>query len=391
MEEAIKIAMSRTWAEINLDSLEKNINILKKLLVNNNTRFLAVCKANAYGQGMIQIAQKCQQCKVDYLAIASIKEAIELRQNGITIPILCLGQTPSDLTEIICEYNITQTIENLEIAKEISENAEKLKKKVKTHIKIDTGMGRIGIYWPEAGNTKKEEKAKITKEISEICHLQGLDIEGIYTHFANADKEEYTKIQINKFKEVLEYLSKEGINIKIAHSSASVGVYKYPEAHFDMGRFGLILYGYASTDTGNKKCNLGLIPVMTVKGRISTIRHLPKGSTVSYGCTYTLKGDSKLAVLPIGYGDGYPRRLGNIANVKIKNKLCPLIGRVCMDMIIVDVTDISDVKTGDIAIVYDEELVTQNAEKANTIIHKLVTQVMPRVTRLYIEHGKISL
>lgn len=390
-EEIIKIAKSRTWAEINLEALENNVKILKSLL-KNNAKFLGVCKANAYGHGMAQIAKKLQECNIDMIAVATVQEGIELRKKGITIPILCFGQSIPELAELICKYEITQAIENLEIGKVFSEKALELNKKIKIHVKIDTGMGRIGFFWPGEEDSKEEEKNEITKEIVELCKLPGLDAEGIFTHFADADNKEYTYSQINKFNEVLDYLSKSGINFKLSHAAASTGVLKYPEAHFNMGRFGLILYGYASTDIGNKESNLNLKPLMTVKSRISTVRSLPKGSTVSYGCTYELERDSIIAVVPIGYADGFPRCLSNIARIKIHNKLCPILGRVCMDMIMVDVTDVKEeVKAGDIAIIFDEELVTENAQKANTIIHEILSQFLPRITRIYIDKEKITL
>ena len=159
-----------------------------------------------------------------------------------------------------------------------------------------------------------------------------------------------------------------------------------------MGRFGLVLYGYASTETGNKDSDLNLIPVMTLKSRISAVKKLPKGCSISYGCTYTLKRDSIIAVLPIGYADGFPRCLSNKANVKIHNKKCPVLGRICMDMMMADVTDIKEeVKEGDTAIIFDEELITEDAEKAGSIIHELLSQVLPRVTRIYINNGKMSI
>ena len=391
MEEKIKLAMSRTWAEINLDNLERNIKNLRGLL-RNNAKFLGVCKANAYGHGIVQIAKKLQECNADMIAVASVQEGIELRKKGITIPILCLGQSSSDLTNLICKYKITQTIENFEIGKEFSQKAVQLQKKVKIHIKIDTGMGRIGFFWPEEGELNEDKKNKTAQKILELCNLPGLEPEGIFTHFADGDNEEYTNSQIKKFKEALEYLSNLGLKFPIAHAAASTGIIKYPHAHFDMGRFGIILYGYASTETGNKESDLSLIPVMTIKSRISSVRNLPKGSTVSYGCTYKLKTDSTIAVIPIGYADGFPRCLSNKANVKIHNKLCPVLGRVCMDMMMVDVTSIKDeVKAGDIATIFDEELITESARKANTIIHEILSQILSRVNRIYIDKGTFVL
>jgi alanine racemase len=253
-------------------------------------------------------------------------------------------------------------------------------------------MGRIGFYWPEAGNSKIDIKKETAKAISELCKLPGIEAEGIFTHFADADNEEYTHSQIKKFKEAQEYLSNIGTNFKIVHSSASIGVMKYPEAHFNMGRFGLILYGYVSTETGNKDSNLNLIPIMTVKSRISAVRKLSKGLTISYGCTHKLKRDSTIAVIPIGYADGFPRCLSDKSYIKIHDKKCSVLGRVCMDMIMVDITDVKGkVKAGDIAIIYDEELVSEDAQKAGTIIHEIISQILPRVTRIYIDKGKMSL
>ena len=221
MEEDIKLAMSRTWAEINLEALENNVKILKGLL-KNNEKFLGVCKANAYGHGMLQIAKKLQECNIDMIAVATVQEGIELRQKGITIPILCFGQSTSELGELICKYEITQAIENLEIGKAFSEKALQLNKKIKIHVKIDTGMGRIGFFWPGEEINKEEEKNIIASRIAELCKLPGLEAEGIFTHFADADNKEYTNSQIKKFNEILEYLAKLGITFKIEHAAASI-------------------------------------------------------------------------------------------------------------------------------------------------------------------------
>ena len=220
MEEDKRLAMARTWAEINLDALENNVNILKGLLT-NGAKFLGVCKANAYGHGMVQIAKKLQELKIDMIAVASVQEGIELRKNGIILPILCFGQSNPDLTDLIIKYDITQTVENLEFGKLFSKKAlENGKEKMKVHVKIDTGMGRIGFFWPKEGDCNQEEKNSTSNEISELFKLEGLEIEGIFTHFADADNKEFTHSQIKKFNEVLEYMKKKGINIKIAHAAA---------------------------------------------------------------------------------------------------------------------------------------------------------------------------
>ncbi len=385
MSEFSKIAMSRTWAEIDLDALEHNVKILRGLL-RNGAKFLGVCKANAYGHGMLAVARKLQECGADMLAVASVAEGIELRENGVTIPILCLGQSEPELAELICKYGITQAVEDFENANLLSQRAVEINRKIKIHVKIDTGMGRIGFFWDKHNH-------QAANEIAELCKLPGLDAEGIFTHFADADEPDYTELQIEKFNDALETLSQLGVTFRISHAAASVGVLKYPHAHFNMGRFGLVLYGYESTENGNEGSNLGLRPVMTVKSKISAVRKLPENYTVSYGRTCKLSRDSLIAVLPIGYADGFPRILSNKANVKIHGKICPVIGRVCMDMIMADVTDIANsgesVKAGDVAVIFDEELVTDDARKAGTIIHEILSEILPRVTRVYVENTNL--
>ncbi len=268
---------------------------------------------------------------------------VELRQAGITLPILCLGQMTPDLAELMCEYDITQAVGDYENGKALSDYAISHDKKIRVHVKIDTGMSRTGFYWPEEEASKQET----LNDIYELCRLPGLEVEGMFTHFAVADDDEnFTRLQLSKLLDAKERLSKRGVNFKITHAAASVGVLNYPEAHLDMGRFGLVLYGYASTDIGNEGSNLDLHPVMKVKSRITAVRKLPAGATISYGRTYTLKRDSLIAVLPMGYADGLSRTLSNKFSVKIHDTLCPILGRVCMDMTMADVTDVKDVKGG---------------------------------------------
>lgn len=380
----LELAMSRTWAEINLDELAHNIKTLRKIL-NPHAKFLGVCKANAYGHGMLAVAKKLQACGADMLAVASVPEGVELRHNGITLPILCLGQASPELAGLMCGCNITQAVGDITNGKALSDYAVNHNKKIRIHVKIDTGMSRTGFYWPEHDEALK---SKTAHEIHELCNLPGLEHEGLFTHFAIADDDaDFTNLQLRKLLDAKSHLQKLGLTFSLTHASASTGVLKYPAAHLDMARFGLALYGYASPDVGNEGSNDDLHPVMTVKSRITAVRHIPAGQTVSYGRLFTLKRDSIIAVLPIGYADGYPRLLTNKSYVKIHDTLCPTIGRVCMDMTMADVTDIPGVKAGDIATVYDSELLPQAAQKATTIIDEIVCRVMPRITRVYIEDG----
>ena len=381
----LELATSRTWAEIDLDNLAHNYITLRNIL-NPSAKFLGVVKANAYGHGAVPCARKLQECGADWLAVAAIPEGVELRQNGITLPILCLGQTQPTLAPLMCEYGITQAVGDLDNGKALSEYARSHHKKIRIHVKLDTGMSRTGFYWPD----DEEAKHETARLIDELCSLPGLEPEGIFTHFAVADDDkDFTRLQLNRLLEAKRYLAKIGWTFSLMHAAASIGTLDYPEAHLDMGRFGLVLYGYASTETGNANSTLGLKPVMTVKSRITAVRRLPAGTTISYGRTHTLTRDSVIAVLPIGYADGLHRVLSNKLRVKIHDTLCPNVGRICMDMTMVDVTDVAGVKAGDVATVFDGELAAEEARNAGTIIHELVCSPSIRVPRVYVEDGKL--
>ena len=384
----LDVAMSRTWAEINLDELAHNFRTLRKIL-NPHAKYCGVVKANAYGHGMIAAAKKLQECGADYLAVAAIPSGVTLRNNGITLPILCLGQADTSLASLMCEHSITQAVGDTTNAQALSDYAQSVGKKIRIHIKIDTGMSRTGFYWSANDDSLNDRTAK---EILEVCRMPGLEPEGMFTHFAVADEEpDFTRGQLSKLLDAQKRLKALGQEFALVHASASSGVLYYPEAHLDMARFGLSQYGYASPDVGNEGSTAGLHPVMTVKSRITAVRHIPAGETVSYGRLFTLKRDSVIAVMPIGYADGYPRVLTNKSYVKIHGVLCPTVGRVCMDMTMADVTDIPGVKAGDVATIYDYELMPQAAQKAGTIIDEIVCRVMPRIVRVYIDNGKMYL
>ena len=328
----------RTWAEVDLDALAHNYRLLRGLAP--DSRFLGVVKADAYGHGAVPVAKKLESLGADMLAVACLDEAVELRRVGITLPILCLGQTPVEYASDLLEYNITQTVGDLETGKALSEAAVKAGKKLKIHVKVDTGMGRLGFVYYEDDDEAALERAG--KEIESLCALPGLEPEGIFTHFANADgSEAYTKNQCARIYDVFGELWERGLHqFKIYHCAAS-----------------------------------------------AVVRDLPAGAKISYGCTATLERDSKVAVLPMGYGDGLPRVLSNKLEVLIGDKLCPVLGRICMDMCMVDVTDAPGVKAGDVATVYGPGLTDWAAQLAGTIPYELLCQLTPRVPRLYLEQG----
>ncbi|MCI8688482.1 MAG: alanine racemase [Lawsonibacter sp.] len=376
----------RTWAEVDLDALAHNYRLLRGLAP--DSRFLGLVKANAYGHGAVPVAKKLESLGADMLAVACLDEAVELRRAGIAIPILCLGQTPPELASDLLAYDITQTVGDLETGKALSEAAVKAGKTLKIHVKVDTGMGRLGFLWLEedsAPTDEEEDWAFRQTEVYELCCQPNLHVEGMFTHFANADGDEaYTETQLRRFLDLRRRMEQWNVCPEICHCAASAAVLNYPQTHLDMIRPGIALYGYVPDPSVKDP---GLKPVMTVKSRIAAVRELPAGSFISYGCTARLERASKIAVLPMGYGDGLPRVLSNKLEMLIGDRLCPVLGRICMDMCMVDVTDAPGVKAGDVATVYGPGLTDWAAQLAGTIPYELLCQLTPRVPRLYLEQG----
>ena len=374
----------RTWAEVDLDALAHNYRLLRGL--DPKAKFLGLVKADAYGHGAAPIAKKLQELGADMLAVACLDEAIVLRESGIALPILCLGQTPPELADELLAYDITQTVGDLESGKALSAAAVAAGKTLKIHVKVDTGMGRLGFVYYEDDDEAALERAG--KEIEALCALPGLEAEGVFTHFANADgSETYTKNQYIRIQDVIGELWDRGLcQFKIYHCAASAAVlnYTWTGCNMNMIRPGIALYGYVPDPSVRDP---GLKPVMTVKSRIAAVRKLPAGAKISYGCTATLEQDSQIAVLPMGYGDGLPRCLSNKLEVLIEDKLCPVLGRICMDMCMVDVTGLPEVRAGDIAVVYGPGLTQRAAQLAGTIPYELLCQLTPRVPRCYFENG----
>lgn len=375
-----------TRAEINLDNLKHNLAMVRKI-ISPKTKICAVLKADGYGHGAFEVAQIAENAKISYLAVATLDEALYLRQKGIKIPILILGFTPVYQFDKIIEQNITQTVFDFESAKDLSFLAKKQGKKAKVHIKLDTGMGRLG--FPVEPST--------ISEIIKILKLEGLEVEGLFTHFARADEKDknYTKKQFNDFLLVANRLKKLGFSIPIKHVANSAAIIDCPETNLDMVRPGIMLYGLYPSDKVNKD-KVKLKPVMTLKTKIAYVKSLSKGKSVSYGGTFVTKRQSLIATLPIGYADGYFRALSSKASVLVNGQRAPVIGRICMDQCMVDVTDIKgSVKKGDDVVILgameqEKILAEQLAHLAGTINYEVICSIGKRVPRVYIENGKIA-
>ena len=375
----MKQTQTRTWTEIDLSNLEHNYRALRAMLP-QGCRFLGVVKADAYGHGAVQVARRLETLGAEYLAVACLDEALELRQARITTPILILGYTPTERAEALLDNGITQTVYDVEMARALSNAAAAAGKTLKIHVKADTGMSRLG--WLCGG----EDQSAAMEAIAQVCALPGLEAEGIYTHFANADgDEDYTMLQFTRFLDLLEALKERGITFAIRHCAASAAALKFPCTHLDMVRPGIALYGHYPDPSCEGLDGPGLRPVMTLKTRVASVKAVPAGTPVSYGCTHMLDRETKLAALTIGYADGLPRLCSDKLEVLIGGQRAPVVGRICMDMCMADVTGL-DVAPGDEVEVFGEHLPIEDvAALAGTIQYELLCAVSPRVHRAYLD------
>ncbi|NFT92879.1 alanine racemase [Clostridium botulinum] len=375
--------MRPVWAEIDLDAIAYNMKNIKKLAQNKDV--IAVVKADCYGHGALDVVPTLLENGASRLAVAVLTEAIELRNNNVTAPIMILGYTPEYLFEEVVNYDIEQTVYDLEYAKKLSHLAIKFNKKAKIHIAIDTGMGRIGFIPNE----------KAIKDIKKIYNLKGIDVIGIFTHFSTSDEtdKEYTNEQFNKFTSFIDMLSNVGVKIPIKHTSNSGAIIDLPKTYLDSVRAGIILYGYYPSDEINKD-NIKLKPALTLKASLTRVQELDINSYISYGKTFKTERKSIIATLPIGYADGYSRLLAPGAKVIINGQFAPIVGRICMDQCMIDVTDIDNVNVGDEVIILGEDgnlKLTANdlANSMGTINYEILCMLKYRIPRVYIKNGEI--
>ena len=370
----------RTWAEISLGNLEHNYWALRACAP--DSKFLATVKANAYGHGAVTVARYlAEELGVDYLAVACLDEAVQLRQAGISAPILILGYTHPSLAGEVVALDVTQTVFTPELAQALSEAAGAAGKRAKIHLKVDTGMSRLGVL--------DHDPERAAADLAALCALPHLKPEGVFTHFASADgDEEYTMLQFTRFLDVLKELEeKYGRGFEIRHCAASAAVLNYPCTHLDMVRPGIALYGHYPNPSCEGLDGPGLKPVMSLYSRVAAVRDFPANTPVSYGCTASFgAGGGRTAVLPIGYADGLHRTLSNQGSVWLDGQPRPIMGRVCMDLCMIGLDEGAKAKPGDVAEVFGERLpVEQQAETAGTISYELLTAVAPRVPRIYID------
>jgi len=378
------------WAEVNLSAIAHNVAALKKAA--DPARFMAVVKANAYGHGMIPVAERALQSGANWLGVARLGEALALREAGIEVPVLVFGHTPPSRAAALIENEIRPTVFDPETARGLSERAAGQGRKLKIHVKVDSGMGRLGILpdalRPGAGTDDPPKRA--AAEIAAIAALPGVEIEGIYTHFASADDADKTfaERQAAVFSALLDALDAAGLSISLRHAANSAAIIDLPDTHLNLVRAGIALYGLAPSaevDTTTVR----LRPAMALKARVVHVKKVPAGFPVSYGSTYRTAVPTTIATVPIGYADGYSRNLSNRGRMLVRGKSAPIAGRVCMDQTMLDVGHIDGVSVGDEVVMIG----TQNGETLSadelagmlgTINYEIVSAIMARVPRIYV-------
>ena len=375
--------LKRTWAEIRLDALAHNFRQIRRK-VGPDCKIMAVVKADGYGHGDRQVAQVFQREGANWFAVSNIEEAMHLRQGGITKPVLILGFTPADRAAQLCANRISQTVFSLDYAKALSEQAQKAGVEVDCHIKLDTGMSRLGFLCDPAHFSQSIE------QIGETVALPGLACTGIFTHFAcadeaNEDSDRFTLEQFSRYQKGVAELEKRGVRFSLHHCCNSAATMRFPQMHLDMVRPGVILYGL--NDCAGL---MDLVPAMDLKSTVAMVKQVGQGAQVSYGRTYTASNGTVLATVPIGYADGYRRTHSNQAHMAVHGKLAPVVGTVCMDQLMLDVTHIPSVRPGDQVTVFGRDgdcsvPIEDLAQDEKSIHYEVMCLIGKRVPRVYLQ------
>ncbi|MBS5518867.1 MAG: alanine racemase [Acidaminococcus sp.] len=361
------------WAEVDLSAIAHNVQVTRKAL-KPGTKICAVVKADAYGHGAVPVATAALAAGVNYLAVSMTQEALELREAGIMAPILILGTMTEEHEKALVDYNITQTVYDLAVAQELSAAALQENKVAKVHLAVDTGMNRIGC--------RPEEAANLAEAISKLPHVE---LEGMFSHFASADEmdKSFAESQYRKFMEADRAIKDRGIQIPLVHIDNSAGITEMKHTECDMVRQGITLYGLWPSDDV-ERC-LDLKPALSLKAEVVFVKDVPAGEKIGYGCTYETKAPMKVATIPLGYADGYSRALSNRGYITIRGYKAPVVGRICMDQFMVDVTNVPGVHKGDEAVIFGPGGVSldQMAKWVGTIPYELMCLLSTRVPRKY--------
>ena len=380
--------LKRTWAEVSLDNLEHNYRAIKNHIP-EGCRFLGVMMADAYGHGAVPLSHALCELGAEYLAVSNLEEAIQLRRGGVRAPMLILGYTPASFADTMVFMDITQEVHSLEYAKELDTALAGTNYILNVHLKLDTGMTRIGFF--------AYDHERTLPELLEVCGLPHLHVEGVFTHFCVADSkapedEAFTRTQYARFTAMLDALAAHGIRPELRHCASSGATILYPELALDMVRPGIATYGHAPSE--DAEGILDLRPLMTVRTTVAQLREIPAGTSISYGRTYTAERDMRVAVLPIGYADGLLRGLSGKVSFRIRGRMARSVGRICMDMCMVDVSEIPEIRVGDEAALFgydtDGTLLPceRIAQQAGTISYEILCGISKRIPRIYMQDGR---
>lgn len=380
------IGTMRISAEIDLDAISENVRLAQEK-VGKSTKLLAVIKADGYGHGAVEIAHMLNRRNAVYgFAVATVEEAVELRRSGISNTILVLGYVFPESFEDVIMYQLTQTVFSYEVAKKMCDLAERLHRTLNVHIKVDTGMGRIGFK-------PTKENVDIIKRISQIPNI---NIDGIFTHFACADEcdKASADLQFQKFTKFIEMLEERGIDIPNKHCCNSASIIDFDDRYMNMVRCGIMTYGLYPSEQVSKG-NIVLKPAMSLKSHVAFVKPIDKGDTVGYGSTYVASVEREIATIPVGYGDGYPRQLSGKGKVIINGEFAPIVGRICMDQFMVDVTDVEDVSVGDTVVLVgsmgDNTISIEELAKVyGGFNYEFVCDINRRVPRVFMKNGEIT-
>lgn len=387
----MQVEPSPLWAEIDLKAIAHNIKELRRI-TQPQARLMAVVKANGYGHGAVEVSRCALQNGAALLGVARIEEGLQIRKAGINVPILVFGYTHPQQAGDLIQYNLTQSVHTTATARELSQAALSLAAKIKIHVKVDTGMGRLGLL-PQ--NFQSDQLEKINSDtIAEtlaIANLDGLELEGIFTHFASADSADKTdtEYQLDLFLNYRKDLQKAGLNPPLAHAANSGALLDMPRSHLDLVRPGIAIYGLYPSDEVDRKRIL-LKPAMALKTKIIQLKNVPAGFKISYGSTHTTQQPTTIATVPIGYADGLNRGLSSRGRMLVGGQRVPIVGRVCMDLTMLDVGDVKNVQVGDEVVVFGKQenktlSVDEMATMLNTINYEIVTGISARVPRIYLK------
>lgn len=388
----MKEILRRTWAEIDLDALSHNFQTVRAA-ANPQTEICCVVKADGYGHGAVRMAKELEMQGAGWFAVSNLEEALQLRQGGISRPVLVLGFTPAEEAAVLAREDISQCVYSGEYAQELSQYAQGAGIRVKIHAKIDTGMGRLGFTFQDINRDEAAIGA-----VKTACTLPGLLPEGIFTHFAVSDEgragDSFTMRQFGCFKEMTEALGREGLRFSVRHCANSAAVFDYPLSHMDMVRAGVVLYGLMPSQSLRSAPNLR--PVLSLRSVVSHVKTILPGATLSYGRTFTAQQEMRVATVPVGYADGYSRRLEQGgAQVLIQGRRCPVLGRICMDQLMADVSALGEVPTGERVTLIgrdgaEEITAAELASWEGTINYEVVCALSKRVPRVYLKDGKMD-